>query len=315
MKNIKKLFVLVLAVVMCLTAMSVTSLAAGTFEPKVKLNRRYDTTGDKMYITVTTDQPYGAIKATLTFTEGATFKPDNSKFDENAVKSSMYKLSDNTITFAVATDNLTGTTKGSTSWADLCFDLGELKTATFSLSDVSVANNEEQLNTNAISVPSVSITVDNVMNSLGSQYRNASTGVKSALRFGAKLIRNKADNAVEGGTAISCGYIVGYTDKINSVGATIGATLNDEGNLVVNDANAMINVVSTKYLESADAYMVYSVAVTFADDSANLGKNIQVKPYVIYKDASGNKYIAWGDVIENSYNNVKATNELMNKVA
>ena len=40
MKKIKKLFVSILTVVICITCVSFTSSAADTFEPIVRLNRR-----------------------------------------------------------------------------------------------------------------------------------------------------------------------------------------------------------------------------------------------------------------------------------
>ncbi|MBQ6847874.1 MAG: hypothetical protein IJO62_03030 [Clostridia bacterium] len=312
MKNLKKLLVLVLAIVMCLTAMSVTSLAAD-FEPKVQLNRRYDSINDKMYISVTTDKPYGAIKATLAWTAGATIVEADSKFAEAGIENSdMYTSNgDNSITFVVATDNVTGDDLGTTAWADLCFDLGQLSTATFSLTDISVADTDEALKDDGIVVANKEITVGSILNSLGAQYRAASGEKKDAIRFGTKLFREEATNAVEGGIAVSCGFVVAYTDTLTTKAATLGATVNAQGELVLNDSTAMINVKANNYLTSTATDMVYSVAVYFADNSANKAKEIQVKPYVIYKDASNAYHIEFGATLNNSYNNIVEINNLL----
>ena len=260
-----------------------------------------------MYISITTDGYYGAIKATLEHDAGVTFDFTNSTFDKEEIEDYMYSIGTNSITFAVLTKNLTTTPLGSNSWVELCFDLNGLSNATFNLTDISVVSVDDVMNTNTIADIESTIVASNTMCSLGAQYRVASDGIPAAIRFGTKLFREEGTNAVEGGTAVSCGYILGYTETLEEADATLGATLKGK-NLILNDENAMINVRAEKYLKSEADYMIYTVAVYFEDEnSPKKAKEIQVKPYVIYKDASGYYHIEWGSIMKNSFNNILTT--------
>ncbi len=299
MKNLKKLLVLVLAVVMCLTAMSITSFAADDFNPTVDIFRRYNNSGDKMYLVVTSDKPYGAIKATLEFPEGVTFDIANSKFDENAAKDYMYTKNGNAITFAVATDNLTGDKKGSTAWAELVFDMGSLNEATFNLKDISIADIDETLD-EAVPVASKTIKVSNYLNALGAQYRPASQGTP-ALRFASKLFMNRSF-VTEKGTAKKIGYIVAWSDVLTRENATLGATLSGE-TVVVNNANAMVNIPCSNYYVQTETDITYTVAIKYNDNSANLNRKVTVMPYVVIENG-GAYSIELGDAMEKTYNQV-----------
>ena len=114
MKNFKRLFVLVLAVAMCLTAFAISSSAAGEFNPTIGLLARYNETGDKIIVTVTTDEKCGAIMGTLTtnapVNDALEIKLADSKFVEDVEaqdNSNYYTEVENGVKFAVVTDKVT----------------------------------------------------------------------------------------------------------------------------------------------------------------------------------------------------------------
>lgn len=314
MKNFKKILVLALAVMMCLTALAVPTFAA-EFNPEVSITARFNETGDRIIASVVTKEKAGAIQGTLTYS-GLTFDATSTKFSE---KNDMEKYvpGDNQIKFVLLANDLND---GDTHWADFYFEVPTSETITFGLTDVSACDIHENLS-DAVSVPSVSLTLSqNDLTTLGAQYREDNP----ALRFGTRLDRNKADNILvkKGVAAVRCGFIAGFEFKVGK-GTELKITeLDDEGRLV-SVTNGAIYKQAKKCLVDDNLYMIYTYAVTGITDTlkTNTGSQeeyvkdlpIVVRPYVIYREANGDYGIAYGTQVSKCYADVQEASGLLDE--
>ena len=156
MKSFKRILVLALAVVMCLTAFAISSSAADEFNPEVKLLARYNETGDKIIVTVTTDDKYGALMGTLTtnatVNDALDIKLADSKFVEDVEakdNTNYYTEVTNGVKFAVVTDKVA---EGSKTWVDVYFNVKNIAdemvdadALKFTFADVQVCSVGEEL--------------------------------------------------------------------------------------------------------------------------------------------------------------------------
>lgn len=329
MKSFKRILVLALAVVMCLTAFAISSSAAGDFSPEAQLLARYSENGNKIIVSITTDRECGAMMATLTYPtdKGISLNDDAGRFIEDADNKDTGEFFDSTtdgqIKFAVVTDDVT---KGSTHWADIVFDVNVAEIADntvdtaaigFKLIDIQVCDIYETLD------DSVPVDPENVefsfksLRSLGAQKRSSD----SALRFGtrADFSGGTAQNVVaanqivignETYTARRCGYTYGYTDKVSTNNfANFRVVLKDAKkgmDLQVADSNALFMRATKYYAYDAEKnYFVYTLAISGLDAA----REVSVRPYVIYEAKNpaedADKYIVInGDVLTNSCNGV-----------
>lgn len=324
MKNFKRLFVLVLAVAMCLTAFAISSSAAGEFNPTVDLLARYNETGDKIIVTVTTSDPCGAIMGTLTSNalsnDALEIKLADSKFVEDVEaqdNSNYYTEVENGVKFAVVTDKVTE--GGSKTWVDVYFDVKDIKDGmtaasalTFSFNDVQVCSVGEEL-AEGMSVDAATVEIPYVsLRALGAKKQSDAdailfgsrvdlTGSSSDAKFATEIVVNS-----ETYKAKACGYAYAYTSNVSANDfAGFGVQLNGEGNVVALDATTTLvkDCKYYKYWNTEDGYFVYTLKVNNIKP-ANLGKEIAVKPYVVYADANGNKYLMQGNVISRSCNGI-----------
>ncbi|MBR2040476.1 MAG: hypothetical protein IJ948_03765 [Clostridia bacterium] len=322
MKSFKRILVLALAVVMCLTAFAISSSAAGDFNPDVELLARYNENGDKIIVSITTTQKCGAMMATLTYPtdKGIALGADAGRFVEDATGNTEYfdDSVDGQVKFAVVTDNVA---VGSTHWADICFDLtvanlSDDTTFNFTLEDIQVCDIEETLD-DAVDVGSEEVAFEyKSLRSLGAQKRIAD----DALRFGTRVdllgATAEAANQIVIGTttytARRCGYTYGYTNNVkgaNSDFADFGVELIDAKtgmDLAVTNPYSLF-VRSNKYYryDAEGKFFVYTLAVT----GLNNDKELSVRPYVIYEaqnPAEGDdKFVVInGDVLTNSCDGV-----------
>lgn len=319
MKSFKRILVLALAVVMCLTAFAISSSAAGEFNPNVNLLARYNENGDKIIVSVTTDDECGAMMATLTYPtgKGISLSADAGRFiedDENTSGEFFDSTTAGQIKFAVVTDDVT---VGSTHWADICFDLDITKLVddtdfNFTLTDIQVCDINETLD-DSVAVGAEDVTFEyKSLRSLGTQKRISD----NALRFGTRVdlqgATAEAANQIVIGTttytARRCGYTYGYTNNVkgaNNDFADFGVKLTDATNgmdLEVTNAYSLF-VRSNKYYryDEEGKFFVYTLAVT----GLNNDKELSVRPYVIYEaqnPAEGDdKFVVInGDVLTNS---------------
>lgn len=328
MKSFKRILVLALAVVMCLTAFAISSSAAGDFNPEVNLLARYSENGNKIIVSITTTQKCGAMMATLTYPtdKGIALGADAGRFVEDATGNTEYfdDSVDGQVKFAVVTDNVA---VGSTHWADICFDidienLPDASTAIdFELNDIQVCDIDETLD-DAVDVGSEEVAFKyKSLRSLGAQKHTTD----NALRFGTRADFDKdgvnegvvAANqiVIEGEvyTARRCGYTYGYTDKVEGANkdfADFRVELIDATkgmDLQVMNANALA-VRTQKYYcyNEAENYFVYTLVIK---GLTNTSRNISVRPYVIYEaqnPAEGDdKFVVInGDVLTNSCDGV-----------
>ena len=322
MKSFKRILVLALAVVMCLTAFAISSSAAGDFNPDVELLARYNENGDKIIVSITTTQKCGAMMATLTYPtdKGIALGADAGRFVEDATGNTEYfdDSVDGQVKFAVVTDNVA---VGSTHWADICFDLtvanlSDDTTFNFTLEDIQVCDIEETLD-DAIDVGSEEVAFEyKSLRSLGAQKRIAD----NALRFGTRVdllgATAEAANQIVIGTttytARRCGYTYGYTNNVKGANddfADFGVELIDAKtgmDLAVTNPYSLF-VRSNKYYryDAEGKFFVYTLAVT----GLNNDKELSVRPYVIYEaqnPAEGDdKFVVInGDVLTNSCDGV-----------
>ncbi len=321
MKNFKKLFVLALAVIMCVTVLSVNSFAA--FSPNVELKARYSAAGDKLYVSVLTDNSYGAIKATLTYNSALTLEKDSSTFVEGRTKVSdatdKFTEGTGTITFVLVTDKL-GEGGGDKLWADFCFSgVGSVTSPEFVLDNISISNLAEEINDNTATLKAEkTITVAPVLNSLGAQYRKADTGVKAAIRFGSRIARANSlegDKIVASATikvgeedckVLACGHIIAFEDSLTQ-GNAFEAKY--ESNTVTAPDGASV-IKATKYFTRDDDYIVHTVAAPLAK-TENLTRTIVARPYVVYEKANGVAEILHGETMSGTYNGVKEAYDIV----
>lgn len=324
MKNFRKILVLALAVIMCVTVLSVTTFA-DTFNPTIKITARFDDAGDQIIASVVTSQPCGAIKATFTYTGDLAL--DESKFAfADKLAGDKYVVKDNTVTFVLLAENLAA---GSTYWADFYFDVtSKTSPITFSLSNVDVCDVNETLVENSESIEGTTLTLSaNDLQTLGAQYRKADPDkeITAALRFGTKLDRNAETNAlpkIAGATAVRCGYIAGFEFKVGK-GTELEATNIDGNGIITSVTDGAINKQAKYYFSSTSDYMIYTYAVTGigADTQVDTDGDevkdayvkdlpIVVRPYVIYKN-NGEYGIAYGAQVSKSYSDVEAVSELL----
>lgn len=316
MKNFKKILVLALAVMMCLTALAVPTFAA-TFNPTVSITARFNNAGDRIIASVVTSEKAGAIQGTLTYS-GLTFDATNTKFSENN-DMEKYVPGDNQIKFVLLANNLND---GDTHWADFYFEVPDSGDVTFGLANVAVCDVNENL-ADAISVPDVTLTLtENDLTTLGAQYREDNP----ALRFGTRLDRTAATNQLtDGATAVRCGFLAGFEFNVDD--EELSAEINDKGVITSVTAGA-INKQAKYCLSSAADHMIYTYAVTdITDDKqVNIGTQdapdnryvkdlpIVVRPYVIYVKADGATYgIAYGTQVSKSFAEVQAAAGLLDE--
>lgn len=314
MKNFKKILVLALAVMMCLTALAVPTFAA-TFNPTVSITARFNNAGDRIIASVVTSEKAGAIQGTLTYSSGLTFDATSTKFSE---KNDMEKYvpGDNQIKFVLLANDLND---GDTHWADFYFEVPESGSVTFGLENVAVCDVNENL-ADAISVPDVTLTLtENDLTTLGAQYRETNP----ALRFGTRLDRTAATNQLtDGATAVRCGFLAGFEFKVGE-DTELSAEIDDKGIITSVTAGA-INKQAKYCLSSAADHMIYTYAVTGITDekTTNTGSKdeyikdlpIVVRPYVIYVEADGETYgIAYGTQVSKSFAEVQAAAGLLDE--
>lgn len=318
MKNIKKLLVLVLALVMCVSAISISAFAAEVFDTGVYLNTRYFVDGNDtyLYVNITTEKASGGLKATLEYPSAMlTFVADKSKFVEDDATADKYNLGTDKLTFVVLTNDLS---KGSTYWADLCFKVVGEGNIALKLKDIQVCDVNENLD-NAVTVADLNKTVDEVINGLGAQFRPE--GEKnSAIRFGTKvdrvakpddegLLRTVITIAGTDYYAVKAGHLLSYTDDLITGGLKLDATVDATGKL--NCDERIVNSQSSVNYKTTDEYIIFTVAIGFVQNAAGTvaekqAKNISARPYVVYKSIETGDYeVRFGQTLVNSYNNVK----------
>lgn len=311
MKNFKKILVLALAVIMCLTALSVTAFA-DTFEPVVSITARFNNEGNRIIASVVTDLPGGAIQGTLTYS-GLNFDATSTKFAE-ANDQVKHVQGENQIKFVLLANDMVN---GDTHWADFYFEVPTAESVTFGLTNVSVCDVNETL-VEGVSVADVTLALSqNDLRTLGAQYRETNP----ALRFGTRLDRNAETNAltlIEGATAVRCGFIAGFEFKVGE-DTELSAEIDDKGIITSVTAGA-INKQAKYCLSSAADHMIYTYAVTGItnDKMTNTGSKdeyikdlpITARPYVVYvKD--GEYSIAFGTQISKSYAEIQAASGLL----
>ncbi len=307
MKNFKKILVLALAVMMCLTALSIPAFAA--FNPEVKITARFDETGEHIIASVVTTVKCGAIQGTLTY-EGLTFDEESTKFTEISDQDK-YVPEGNKVKFVLLANDLTN---GDTHWADFYFDLPENMTDdttfTFALENVAACDVNETL-ADAISVAPVSLTLTgNDLTTLGAQYREPTETVSSALRFGFRLDRKEGSNELSGNkVAVRCGYIL--STKIDA-STLLTADIREDGAVDVSTVTEGAKAyTATKCYKSHADYMIYTVAVKNIPDSVKDTK-IYARPYVVYWDVTDEVYgIDFGTQVAKTYAEVQAASGLL----
>ncbi len=313
MKNFKKILVLALAVIMCVTVLSVTSFA-DTFSPSVSISVRFNDEGTKLIAAIVTNQNCGAIEGKLTFS-GTTFDDDATKTVEDAVKTDInYTKTEgkNEIKFVILTKNIN---EGDTHWADFYFDIPASGDVTFNLSGVNACDINETLK-EGITVPnsSISFTTD-ALQTLGTQYRAEvpADGVKAALRFGAKVTRNaKNENSIElpeGATAIRCGFIWAREDVVTENFSNLTVNINTDGTIESWTTGAK-HVPALKCLYADDNYLIYTVAIQNIPETYK-GTKIAAVPYLVYKNSDGTYAYATGDQMTKTYDEVRQASLLL----
>ncbi len=314
MKNFKKIIVLALAVVVCLTALSVTILADTAFNPTIKISARFDKTGDKLIAAVVTSQPCGAIKGTLTFSDKLTI--DQAYFVEQNDDTKKYVVNGNSVTFVILADDMEN---GDTHWADFYFKVNSVADVTFALSDVEACDVNETLAGEGTKIEdaTVTLTAENLQ-ALGAQYRKETGNVESALRFGSKLKVDMSNNALGNGkTAVRCGYIAGFEFKLDGADLKETTTFDSTTGEITAVTTGAINKQAQYYLDKGDNYIIYTYAIKGfgKGTTANGDKPVEdlpivARPYVIYKDSNGYG-IEFGTQISKCYSEVEEISDLV----
>lgn len=326
MKNFKKILVLALVVIMCLTALSVTAFAE-PFNPTVSITARFNETGDRIIASVVTTEPAGAIQGTLTYSSGLTFDSEKTKFSENNnMEKHVHDKDNKTIKFVLLADDLT---KGDTHWADFYFEVPDSGSVSFALTNVSVCDVNENLSDNGIVIKGASLELTaNDLTTLGAQHRKAveDEKIEAALRFGTRLDRNQETNALsEGKIAIRCGFIAGFEFKLGGAELKVTDFDTKTGEFSAVTPKA-INIPAKKCLKDEEEYLIYTYAVVGFDDTKMAETNegtklvkdlpIVARPYVIYVEDDGETYgIDYGAPISKSYTDVTKASGLIDNTA
>ena len=321
MKNFKRLFVLVLAVAMCLTAFAISSSAADEFNPTVNLLARYNETGDKIIVTVTTSDACGAIMGTLTTNatvNGALeIKLADSKFVEDVKtedNSNYYTQVTNGVKFAVVTDKVT---EGSKTWVDVYFNVKDIKDGMdkadalkFTFADVQVCSVGEELVDGAALNDDVSVEIPFVsLRALGAKKQSDANAILFGSRvdlIGSTEDAKAATNIVIGGVeykATSCGYAYAYTNNVSADLDNFGVQLDANGEVKVkNSTNTLfLNCKKYKYWDEENKkFFVYTLKI----NNVNPSREISVRPYVVYEAENGTKQLIQGNVISRSCNGI-----------
>lgn len=307
MKNFKKILVLALAVMMCLTALAVPTFAA-TFNTEIKITARFNETGDKIIASVVTTEPAGAIQGTLTYS-GLTFDEAKIDFSENNnMEKHIHNDTNKTIKFVLLANDLNG--DGDTHWADFYFNVPAEGDVTFSLSDVKACDVNENLTDDAIEVAPATLTLTaNELTTLGAQHRKAEGTTKAALRFGFRLDRTIDENGNhilgENKKAVRCGFI------LSTNGAeTLEVSGFDEKTGTISEVTAGAKwYKATKCYKSEEKYMIYTAALQNIPE-ANWSTKVAARPFVVYFDGTEYGY-ELGAVVTKSYADVKDASGLL----
>ena len=318
MKTVKRLLVICLAVVMCLTAFAVTPFAASqSFNAAVTLSTRYTKEGDKIILSVLTDKECGAIKATVTYPADAVdFDEENTRFIEKPATATPEYYNnvakEGKLTFVVTADDLE---VGNTHWANIYFKANTSDTISFSVDNIQVCDVNENLD-KAVAADDAKITVEKyALKALGTQQRiaDAAKNVKAALRFGSRIDRTQVDDAsmieTQDGTlkAVSCGYVVAYTATLDYYGLDLDVyfdgTKGTQGYVAPADSKAMLLKFTTKTFINDPNYLVYTASVINIEDTYGQYE-IQAMPFVVYEKEDGTFGIMKGAIIKNSYNKI-----------
>ncbi len=323
MKNFRKILVLALAVIMCITALSVTTFADDfnpSFNPSIEITARFAEDGEQIIASVVTSQPCGAIKATFTFA-GDVALADKKFVDATEGEKSVISDAGTDVTFVLLAADLAS---GSTHWADFYFTLGENASGDirFTLSNVDVCDVNETLVSDSQELENATLTLSETdLQTLGAQYR----ADNPALRFGTKLDRAQADNALaskERAKAVRCGYIAGFKFKVGEATLTATDFSTETGRFTTVTTGAIYK--QAKYcLTDTEYYMIYTYAVTGITDDKQVDTDgneevdayvkdlpIVVRPYVIY-ELDGQYGIDYGAQISKSYSDVQAVSDLL----
>ena len=331
MKNFKKILVLALAVIMCVTVLSVTTIA-DTFNPTIKITARYDDNGEQIIASVVTSQPCGAIKATFSY-EGSV-ELDTSKIAfVDKTEAEPYVTNGNTITFVLLANDLTS---GDTYWADFYFTVNGKENVTFSLKDVDVCDVNETLvsDSKELEGTTITLTADD-LKTLGAQYRkpvdDAQNPISAALRFGSRIDRTKntADDdetilhnlTSNKGVAVRCGFLAGFEFKVEK-DRVLEAEFDENTGEFTDITTGAINIPAKKCLQDKDTYLIYTYAVTGIEEDTQAETStgvyeyvkdlpIVARPYVVYKTNDGAYGIEYGAQVSKSYSDVQAVSDLL----
>ena len=316
MNKMKKLLAILVAFVMCFTVFGMVASATDVQDTEVYLKLNFaDNAATQVNANISTSIPCGAIQGTITYS-GVKFNSASFIEDGNSDDKFVHDEASKTIKFVAVTDKLD---TGDTNWANFKFTItGD---ATFTLKDVSVCDVGATDIKNGINLDPENIKVDTTIRALGAQFRKESENVKAALRFGADLKRNKNDSSITEGTAVSCGYLIGFDFNIaaknNGAKDALTTYVNLENGELVATSNSGVFVKKSKYyFTSTDTNLIYTYAVTgFYDGDTPVerdghvlaNENISAVPYVIYKDANDDYQVKYGEEISRSYTEVKDT--------
>lgn len=154
MKNMTKAIAFLLMIALCFGMMAV-SVSATDFTCEMALTT-YNASGMVM-VRVSTSEAAGAISGTLSFdNQLLSFDPEHTLcYAEDAQVTDLCAVEGNSISFAIATDNVTD---GSTHWIDFAFTVKSQGTAVFSISNGQAVDLAENLCQN-IAVDPISVSV------------------------------------------------------------------------------------------------------------------------------------------------------------
>ncbi len=324
MLKFKKLIAVTLALVICFTLASVMSVSAES-TTVVKMNVSLNPETNESNVSIATNQRVGAISGTLTWTGTATYNADKSAVNEYvATNDAVVKAEkENKLKFVIVTDKFTETVVGDFAWAVFNFT-GIDGNVTFELDNVKVADvGAAKLETPA-GVEGGIAKLEGKFTQLGSQYRAEDGTTSAAIRFATKLYINNETDAVEGGTAVSFGCLVGYKDyilknnenvnEINLADGTWAEWNETTGKLAASKVGVLKAVATKYYANGTDSNNASWIAARFAIqgiDDDNKDKDIVYCPYLIYKDENGKYHIRYGEQIIRDYNTVEALTQVV----
>ena len=324
MKTSVKAISLFMVLVLCVNLFGIIAPAA-TFACEMVMTA-YSTT-ENLMVNISTTQIAGAVSGKLTFDSNLLdFDPEHTvcSVDSDSAEN-LYRVNGNTITFMVVADDLTN---GATKWIDFAFTEKGSGLATFQISDAQASdvngNVSEILPVSPVSVP-ISVGATEV---LGAQYRPATeeNGNVAALRFGAKVYRNKTNNKIiidgQEKTAMYCGFVLGFEGNIqesnNGTVPELKARLNKTTGAIRSVTAGAVLTKSAQVYSSTDSYLVHTIAITGIGDSstATIGgvENVLVKDapiiaraYVVYQNGDGSYDIAYSEPISRTFASVAAS--------